>query len=97
MHPTSPAPPHPSHKGGPDTSVITRALRGQSFSRARLHPLVGRIIALGIKTIKTFIANRVLLQYRTRTEIHFFCAQSLAPETNNSPSRGSMNMKWRPQ
>jgi hypothetical protein len=94
MHPASQTIAHPSNTGGPDTGVMTRSLRGQSFSRARPHLLVGRIMVAGMKT---FIANRVLLQYRTRTEIHFFCAQSLAPETNNSPSRGLMNMKWRPQ
>jgi hypothetical protein len=95
MRPTPQMTAHPSRTGGPDTGVITRGLRDQSFSRARPHLLVGRIMAPGIKPIKTFIANRLFLQYRTRTEIHFFCAQSLAPETNNSYSHGSMSMMWR--
>jgi hypothetical protein len=34
--------------------------------------------------MKTFVANRLLPQYCTRTEILFFYAQSLAFETNHS-------------
>jgi len=47
------------------------------------------------RELKTSVANWLPVKYRVRIEIHFFCAQSLALETNHSHSRGSMNMKWR--
>jgi hypothetical protein len=90
MHPNSGTTTHPSHTD----KVDTRALVGQSFSRARPHLFVGRIMTAGIKT---FIANQPLLQYRTRTEIYSFYAQSLALETNNSQTHGSMKTMWRSQ
>jgi hypothetical protein len=83
---------YPGDRGGADSSVITRALRGQSFLRPQPHRFAGRIMGAGIKT---FIANRWSLQYRTPTEILFFYAQSLAFETNGSYSHGSMNTIWR--
>jgi hypothetical protein len=92
MHPNFQTTAYPGDTGGGDSSVITRALRGQSFLRAQPYLFIGRIRAAGMKT---FIANRSLLQYRTRTEIHFFCALSLAFETNGSYSHGSMNTMWR--
>jgi hypothetical protein len=91
MHPNFQTTAYPGDRGGVDSSVITRALRGQSFLRAQSYRFMGRIMA----GMKTFIANRSLLQYRTRTEIHFFCALSLAFETNGSYSHGSMNTMWR--
>jgi hypothetical protein len=96
MRLNSPATAHPSHQGGADTSGITCALKSQSFSRARPHLFDGRIIASGTKDIKTFIANHLFLQYRTRTEIHF-SAQSLALETNSSHPHDSMSTMWRPR
>jgi hypothetical protein len=95
MHPNFQMTAYPGDRGGADSSVISRALIGQSSSnRWGCARDDGRIMAAAIKA---FIANRSLLQYRTRTEIHFFCAQSLALELNRSHSRGSMNMKWRLQ
>jgi hypothetical protein len=94
MRPSSQAPAHPSHKGGTDTSVITRALDSQSFSHTRRRLFDARIIASGLEAIKSFIANHPFLQYRTRTGIHFFCAQSLALETNNSHTHDSMSTMW---
>jgi hypothetical protein len=79
-------------RGGVGSSVITRALRGQSFLRAQPYLFMRRITAAGMKT---FIANRVFLQYRTRTEIHFFCELSLAFETNHSHTPDSMSTMWR--
>jgi hypothetical protein len=93
MNPNFQTTAYPGDRGGVDSSVITRALRGQSFLRAQSYRFMGRITA----GMKTFIANRSLLQYRTRTEIHFFCALSLAFETNGSYSHGSMNTMWRSQ
>jgi hypothetical protein len=81
MHPNFQTTAYPGDRGGADGSVITRALRGQSFLRAQSYRFMGRIMAAGTKT---FIANRWSLQYRTRTEILFFYAQSLAFETNHS-------------
>jgi hypothetical protein len=92
MHPNFQTTAYRGDRGGVDPSVITRALRGQSFLHAQLHLFVGRIMAAGIKTS---IANRWSLQYRTPTEIHFFCALSLAPETNGSYSHGSTKTMWR--
>jgi hypothetical protein len=92
MHPNFQTTAYPGDRGGADSSVITRALRGQSFLRAQSYRFMGRIMAAGIKT---FIANRWSLQYCTPTEIHFFCALSLAFETNGSYSHGSMNTMWR--
>ena len=83
---------YPFDRGGADSSVITRALRG--LLGAQPYLFMGRIMAA---RIKTFIANRWSLQYRTLTEIHFFCELSLAFETNHSPLYGSMNAKWRLQ
>jgi hypothetical protein len=97
MRPNPQAPAHPSHTGGTDPSVITRALETQSFSRAQPHVFDARIMAPRTKAIKSFIANHSFLQYRTRTEFHFFCAQSLAPETIHLPLYGSMNTMWRSQ
>jgi hypothetical protein len=85
---------YPGDRGGADRSGITRALRGQSFLGAQPYLFMGRIMAA---RIKTFIANRWSLQYRTHTEIHFFCELSLAFETNHSHSQGSMNTMWRSQ
>jgi len=70
---------------------MTRALRGQSFSRTRPYLFVGRIMAA---RIKTFVANRLLPQYRTHTEILFFYAQSLAFETNHLHTHDSMSTMW---
>jgi hypothetical protein len=83
---------YPGDRGGMDSSVITRALIGQSSLRAQPYLFVGRIMDAGMKT---FIANCWSLQYRTPTEIHFFCELSLAFETNHSPLYGSMNTMWR--
>jgi hypothetical protein len=92
MHPNFKTIAYPGERGGADSSGITRALIGQLSLRAQPRLFVGRIMAAGIKT---FIANRSLLQYRTRIEIHFFCALSLAFETNGSYSNGSMDTMWR--
>ena len=97
MRPNSQAPALKSHTGGTHTSVITRALEPQSFSRARPHAFDARIMASATKAMKTFVANHLFLQYRNRTEILFFYALSLAFETNGSYSYGSMNRMWRSQ
>ena len=94
MHPNFQTTAYPRHRGGADRSVITRALRGPSFLRAQPHLSVGRIMAA---EMKSFVANRFLLQYCTDTEILVFYAQSLALETNNSHTRDSMSTKWRSQ
>jgi len=91
MHPNFQTTGYPGDRGGADSSVIT-PLRSQSFLRAQPYRFMGRIMAAGTKT---FIANCSLLQYRTRTELHFFCALSLAFETNGSYSHGSMNTMGR--
>jgi hypothetical protein len=93
MRPNPQAPAHTRHTGGIATSGITRALNSQPFSHVRPRLFDGQIMAPGVKT---FVANCSFLQYRTRTEI-FFSAQSLALETNNSHSYGSMDTMWRSQ
>ena len=93
MRPNSQTPAHPSHTGGTNTSVKTRALESQTFPRSRPRLFDARIMAPRIKAIKSFIANHPFLKYRTRTEI-LFSAWSLALETNNSHSYDSMKTMW---
>jgi len=93
MRPNSQTAVHPSHTGGTNTSVKTRALESQTYPRSRSCPFNARIIESGIKAIKSFIANHLFLQYRTRTEI-LFSAQSLALETNHLHTHDSMSTMW---
>jgi hypothetical protein len=92
MYPGSQSTAHPSHIVGTDSNVITRALRSQSFSRPQSRLIVGRIMAV---RMKTFIANPLLLQYCTRIEIQFFCAKSLALRMYGSFAHQFMLMTWR--
>jgi len=91
MHPNFQTTAYPGDKGGADNSVITCALKGQSFLRAQHHRFVGRIMAAGIET---FIANRWSLQYRTGTE---FCSSMRSPshlKRNHSHTPDSMSTMW---
>jgi hypothetical protein len=80
-----------------EKSIIRTTLTGQASSSQQGQSHGHRPKAHVSRGVKTSIANRLLVEYCVRIEIQFFCAQSLAPETNSSYLYDSMNRMRRLQ